>query len=193
MRLNCTLREPIAFLVYIFFQLVSSELTACWNFRSFGSKIATLAIVSTLQSSTHPAMADNRLNAPSAAGTRVNSDAESLLRNGLPIQSKESREIQRSIEEIKANIKTRRISFAKGNVEDTRNLLKKYQSTILKYVEPTRKTVAEDIFRQIQSNLLPLSEALDTELKAGAGSLQEEAGITSHFTKTNRFAVYFLK
>jgi len=33
------------------------------------------------------AHADARLNAPSAAGTRVNSDAESLLRYGLPIKN----------------------------------------------------------------------------------------------------------
>lgn len=84
------------------------------------------------------AYADARLNAPTAAGTRyycksiiksikfhinknfhiiiyrVNSDAESLLRYGLPINNKEVREIQNSVESIKSNLKTRRINFAKS-------------------------------------------------------------------------------
>ena len=42
--------------------------------------------------------ADARLNAPSAAGTRVNSDPESLLRYGLPFDNKEARDLQIAVE-----------------------------------------------------------------------------------------------
>lgn len=51
------------------------------------------------------AFADARLNAPTAAGTRVNRDAESLLRFGLPFESKEARALQDAVENVKNNLK----------------------------------------------------------------------------------------
>ena len=70
-------------------------------------------------------LADNFGGQGSAAGTRVNSDPESLLRYGLPINNKEVREIQTSVEQAKANLRTRRQSFAKGDLQKTAELLKK--------------------------------------------------------------------
>jgi hypothetical protein len=61
------------------------------NLKAF-KKFASVAIItSSLLTSSQVAISDSRLNAPSAAGTRVNSDPESLLRYGLPIDSKNIR------------------------------------------------------------------------------------------------------
>ena len=70
-------------------------------------------------------LADNFGGQGSAAGTRVNSDPESLLRYGLPINNKEVREIQTSVELAKANLRTRRQNFAKGDLQKTMELLNK--------------------------------------------------------------------
>jgi hypothetical protein len=60
------------------------------------------------------------LNAPSAAGTRVNRDAESLLRYALPVDNKEVRELQEAIEDIRSNIKVRRFSSAISDIQRAR-------------------------------------------------------------------------
>lgn len=60
--------------------------------------------------------ARSSVNAPSSQGSRVNKDAESLLRYGLPIDSKEARTLQEQVEGIKDEIRTKRISAGRSDV-----------------------------------------------------------------------------
>jgi hypothetical protein len=53
----------------------------------------------------------------------VNSDPESLLRFGLPIDNAEVREIQSSVEFAKANLRTRRQAFALSDLQKCAELL----------------------------------------------------------------------
>lgn len=123
----------------------------------------------------YTAQADARLNAPSAAGTRVNSDPESLLRYGLPIENTNIREIQTNIELIKSDIKGRRIPFAKTDLDKTRELLNRYKSTIISSVNSNslKKAQLTESIKKLEDDLIPLSEALTSESKTSSGSVQE--------------------
>jgi len=133
-----------------------------------------------------PVLADSRLNAPSSAGTRVNSDAESLLRYGLPISNKEIREIQNSIEAAKVNLKTRRIIYAKLDVANVKALLSRYESKLLNAVPSANLVEAKESLENLKSDVVPLLVAIDAESVAGSGSLQERKGTNrSVYCKVN--------
>lgn len=121
-------------------------------------------------------LADSRLNAPSAAGTRVNSDAESLLRNGLPINNKQIRNIQRLVEEMKLNIKTRRTISAQGNLADIKSALKKDSGRIVADAPELRRADLTKELKVLEDELQPVADALEQELRSGPGSVQEQAG-----------------
>eukprot|EP01038_Epipyxis_sp_PR26KG_P006442 gene6442-8863_t len=125
--------------------------------------------------------ADARLNAPSAAGTRVNSDAESLLRNGLPFENKNIRTIQENIESAKMNLKTRRINFALTDVQKFKNGLSADKSKIIKDFPANHQQKAQEIITQIIDEIKPLEEAIGEELSAGSGSLQQRKGLDNAY------------
>ena len=125
---------------------------------------------------THNVLADSRLNAPSSAGTRVNSDPESLLRYGLPINNKEIRDIQKSIESAKINIKTRRVGFAESDIKSAKDSLTKNANKLLSAVPNNHRKEAEESLNRMQLDIAPLIDALQTEQKAGSGSVQERKG-----------------
>ena len=128
------------------------------------------------------AYADSRLNAPTSAGTRVNSDAESLLRYGLPISNKEIRDIQASIELTKMDLKTRRIPSAKQDVNNAKELLKRYESKLLAAVPSANVELAKASLERLKEDTAPLLSAIEAESNAGAGSLQERKGKEVLFT-----------
>jgi len=125
---------------------------------------------------TNQVIADSRLNAPSSAGTRVNSDPESLLRYGLPINNKEIRDIQKSIESAKINIKTRRVGFAESDIKSAKDSLTKNSNRLLSAVPSNHRKEAEESLKRMQLDITPLIDALQTEQKAGSGSIQERKG-----------------
>ncbi|KAJ1433672.1 hypothetical protein B484DRAFT_9900, partial [Ochromonadaceae sp. CCMP2298] len=144
------------------------------------SKLAGIVLTTaTLFSS--DAFADSRLNAPSAAGTRVNSDAESLLRYGLPIDNKEIRDVQGSVESVKINIKTRRIPFAKLDAQNARRILTQSKAAIFKAVPSTHEAEATQSYSRMLDEIDPLLSALEAESVAGTGSVQERKGLDDSF------------
>jgi len=149
----------------------------------FGRMAANLLLTSTFILSSCPdlALADRPLNAPTAAGTRVNSDAESLLRYGLPIESKEIRDIQGSIESIKSNLRTRRLSFAQGDANSVKSKLTQNRDKILKQVPPARRAAAEAQFSKMEQDVEPLLNAMQMESSKGAGSVQERDALDAAF------------
>jgi len=126
--------------------------------------------------------ADRPLNAPSAAGTRVNSDAESLLRYGLPIVNKEVREIQAAVESAKLNLKTRRIAFASSDVSNVRALLKAKKENLLRSVPPSHLEAAKESLKRFEEDITPLSTAISANAAAGAGSIQDRQGLDDAFS-----------
>lgn len=124
-----------------------------------------------------PSTADSRLNAPTAAGTRVNSDADSLLRYGLPIKSKELRDIQAAVESAKLNLKTRRIQFAEGDVNNALNLVTKNEAKILQQAPANHKKQSAESIQRFKADIDPLLASMRAYRSAGSGSLQERKGI----------------
>lgn len=145
------------------------------TFRSIAVVLSSFLLLNN-PINTHNVMADSRLNAPSSAGTRVNSDPESLLRYGLPINNKEIRDIQKSIESAKINIKTRRVGFAESDIKSAKDSLTKNADKLLSAVPSNHRKEAEESLNRMQLDIIPLIEALQIEQKAGSGSLQERKG-----------------
>ena len=146
-----------------------------------GMKIlGSLVIASSLVANIEPqsAVAYDRLNAATAAGTRVNSDPESLLRYGLPITNdKEIRDIQTNLETCKMNLKTRRVNFAQGDVKNVRNLLAQNENKIIKAVSPSKLSKAQAALDKFKADLDPLEALLSAETNTGSGSVQERSAL----------------
>jgi len=140
--------------------------------------LSTLAVALSF-SSPLAAFADKPLTSSgsSAAGTRVNSDPESLLRYGLPINSKEVRDIQGSVESAKSNLKTRRLNFAKGDVNNAKTQLVSNKDKLFKQIPASRKEAAEATYAKMLADIPPLEAALNEETSSGSGSLQERAAL----------------
>ena len=152
------------------------------NFSQIFSRFAAASIIaSTTLANSQPVLADARLNAPTAAGTRVNSDAESLLRYGLPFENKEIRKIQESIESAKANLRTRRVNFAKGDVSNFKSLLARDSGKILGDVPKKNSAEASKSLERLKADISALENAIQTELDAGPGSLQERKALDDAF------------
>ena len=129
-----------------------------------------------------PAMAYDRLNAATAAGTRVNSDAESLLRYGLPIPNdKEIRDVQANLEQCKMNLKTRRVEFAKQDIKNVRTLLAQNENKILKAVAAKNQDKVTAAVAQLKADLDPLEKLLEKETSTGSGSVQERSALDAAF------------
>jgi hypothetical protein len=129
-----------------------------------------------------PAAAYDRLNAATAAGTRVNSDAESLLRYGLPIPNdKEIRDVQANLEQCKMNLKTRRVEFAKQDIKNVRQLLAQNENKILKTVSPKNQDKAVAALEKLKADLDPLQAVLEKETSTGSGSVQERTALDAAF------------
>lgn len=142
------------------------------------------------------AFADARLNAPTAAGTRVNRDAESLLRFGLPFESKEARALQDAVENVKNNLKVllfiadpslsyspqaRRIEFAKRDVSGARATINKNRAKLLAVVPPNHRAAAEASLDKISAGLEPLESAIASEGSTSSGSLQQRDAYDTAF------------
>lgn len=168
-----------------------TSLTSLKRLAISSRTIATSIIVgSTLISlgNIDTANADARLNAPSAAGTRVNSDAESLLRYGLPITNKEIRDIQSSIESIKMNLKTRRVGFAKSDLNSAREKLISQKDKIFAAVPASHLNEAKESYNRMLEDIEPLDKSMTSEQSSGAGSLQERANLDNSFTAQNKLS-----
>jgi peptidylprolyl isomerase len=138
--------------------------------------------------SIQPVYSDSRLNAPTAAGTRVNSDPESLLRYGLPINSKELRDIQESIESAKINLKTRRILYAKGDISNAKALLNKYADKIIATAPKNHINQVKESMSKMNSYFPAFETSIAIESDASAGSLQERKGLDDTFLAQDNLA-----
>ncbi|GAB5029465.1 peptidyl-prolyl cis-trans isomerase [Nannochloropsis oceanica] len=117
--------------------------------------------------------AAGRQNAPTSAGSRVNKDAESLLRYGLPINSKEARDLQEAIEGVKENVRSKRLSEGKKDVSRAKTILSSKKEKLLKAVRPDGKARATELLSEIDTKLDEIATTFNED--AGRGSEQERA------------------
>lgn len=147
--------------------------------------LGTLVVGASLLGNVAPSYADKPLTSAggNAAGSRVNSDAESLLRYGLPINNKDIREIQGSIESAKMNLKTRRVNFARVDVNNAVGKLKDKKDKLLAAVPKENQEKATQAFDKILNDVIPLQEAIQAEQDAGSGSLQQREALDTAYSQ----------
>eukprot|EP00522_Entomoneis_paludosa_P017186 CAMPEP_0172444822 /NCGR_PEP_ID=MMETSP1065-20121228/4823_1 /TAXON_ID=265537 /ORGANISM="Amphiprora paludosa, Strain CCMP125" /LENGTH=466 /DNA_ID=CAMNT_0013195523 /DNA_START=107 /DNA_END=1507 /DNA_ORIENTATION=+ len=120
-------------------------------------------------------MVANAKEMASGTGSRVNKDAESLLRYGLPIKNKEVRKLQLSLETVKYDIASKRKSAA---LDGTKKSLEMMKKDVGKYKASCRDgKVCEDLVASMTAGIDPLSDAIKTSMDSLNGSDQERAAL----------------
>eukprot|EP00536_Pseudo-nitzschia_multiseries_P010451 jgi/Psemu1/259002/estExt_Genewise1Plus.C_3190021 len=108
----------------------------------------------------------------SATGSRVNKDAESLLRLGLPINSKEVRELQSSLEGIKQDVASKRKGPALDGAKKVQSILASKKADKMAAVCRDGKVCTETM-KEIDALMDPLQKAIKASQDAFTGSLEE--------------------
>lgn len=111
----------------------------------------------------------------SGSGSRVNKDAESLLRYGLPIKNKEMRTLQATVENIKQDVASKRKTAALDGMKETRKQLEKKASKISASCRD--QSFCTSVLNEMSENTKPLEEALRASVDTLAGSEQERAAL----------------
>lgn len=117
----------------------------------------------------------------SASGSRVNKDAESLLRYGLPIKSKEVRQLQKTIEDIKQDIASKRKTAALDGVKNTKSIINSKGSKIAAVCrDPSECT-------KILAKMTEITEPLTQQINASKdflnGSEQERIALDKAYAQ----------
>lgn len=111
----------------------------------------------------------------SGSGSRVNKDPESLLRLGLPIDNKEVRQLQSTIEDIKTDVSSKRKAAALDGVKKARTQIKTKSSKITASCQDA--TYCTSLLNTISTELDPLEKALLDSQEASRGSEQERTAL----------------
>jgi len=108
----------------------------------------------------------------SATGSRVNKDADSLLRLGLPINSKEVRELQTDLEGIKQDVASKRKGPAIDGSKKVKSILASKKAAKMASVcrEPN---VCTALMKEIDEAMDPFAVAVKASQDAFTGSLEE--------------------
>jgi peptidylprolyl isomerase len=110
-------------------------------------------------------------------------DPESLLRYGLPIDNKDARDLQASIENVKNNIKARRINFAKGDVNNAKDILNNRKDKLLSAAAAVgHGDAGKAALQKMSDDVIPLEAVLSAEGAFGTGSVQQRTAYDDAFT-----------
>ena len=116
----------------------------------------------------------------SGSGTRVNKDAESLLRYGLPIKNKEVRTLQKSIEDTKNDIASKRKSAALDDVKKAKGVINSKEKQMTASCRDAK--VCSDILANMKTEILPLEVSLKQSQDYQSGSDQERKALDDSYT-----------
>jgi len=115
----------------------------------------------------------------SGSGTRVNKDAESLLRYGLPIKNKEVRQLQKSIEDIKINVQSKRKSAALDDLKKAKGLINTKEAKMT--ASCREANVCTDLLASMKDKMKPLELSLNDSKDRLAGSDQERKALDQSY------------
>lgn len=122
----------------------------------------------------------NAVEKASGTGSRVNKDAESLLRLGLPIKNKEVRGLQEALETIKYDVGSKRKAAALDGVKKSKSYLT--GKTADKMIASCRTpSVCSDLLNEIGASLDPLQLAIKQSQDAFQGSEQERTALDTAY------------
>jgi len=122
----------------------------------------------------------------SGSGSRVNKDAESLLRYGLPIKSKEVRELQVTIENIKQDVASKRKTAALDGAKQSKNLIAKKGSKMTAVCRSSSECTS--ILAEMSEITDPLANDIRASLDALNGSEQERSALDKAYAKQNKLS-----
>jgi len=125
----------------------------------------------------------------SATGSRVNKDAESLLRLGLPIKNKEVRQLQTEVETIKQDIASKRKSTAYDGTKKVKSILASKKADKMIASCRTAKTCTETI-KEIDAAMDPLAAAIKQSQDAFTGSLEERDALDKAYNQQQKAAAF---
>ncbi|KAL3929911.1 MAG: hypothetical protein SGBAC_011998, partial [Bacillariaceae sp.] len=123
----------------------------------------------------------NAVEKASGTGSRVNKDADSLLRLGLPIKNKEVRGLQESLETIKYDIGSKRKAAALDGVKKSKTYLAGKTAEKMKSAcrDPS---VCASLIAEIETSLDPLQASIKESQDAFTGSEQERTALDKAYT-----------
>lgn len=116
----------------------------------------------------------------SGSGTRVNKDPESLLRYGLPIKNKEVRDLQKSIEDIRLNVSSKRKTAALDDLKKARGIINTKESKMTPSCRDAK--VCSDILASMKSEIEPLETQLRASVDYQSGSEQERKALDESYS-----------
>jgi len=128
----------------------------------------------------------------SASGSRVNKDAESLLRLGLPINSKEVRELQVNLEGIKQDVASKRKGPAIDGAKKVKTILGSKKAGKMASVCREPNTCTE-IMKEIDEMMDPFTAAVKTSKDAFTGSLDERDALDKAYNVQGKAAQLLTK
>ncbi|CAB9504865.1 cis-trans isomerase [Seminavis robusta] len=120
----------------------------------------------------------------SASGSRVNKDPESLLRYGLPINSKEARKLQGEIEAIKQDVGTKRKAAALDHVRTAKRMLN--DANLIKACRDGK--ICTSIVEKMSTEIEPISAALKDSMETLNGSEQERQALDKAYVSQDRLS-----
>jgi len=128
----------------------------------------------------------------SATGSRVNKDAESLLRLGLPINSKEVRELQSNLEGIKQDVASKRKGPAIDGAKKVKSILAGKKAGKMASVCRDPNTCTQ-IMKEIDDMMDPLTADIKTSQDAFTGSLEERNALDKAYNVQEKAAKLLTK
>jgi len=120
----------------------------------------------------------------SGSGTRVNKDPESLLRYGLPINNKEVRQLQKSIEDIRQNVASKRKSAAIDDLKKAKGVINKSESKMTASCRDAK--VCSDLLASMKDEMGTLGLTLNESADAFNGSDQERAALDKSYNSQDK-------
>lgn len=97
------------------------------------------------------------------------------------MDNKEVREVQASVESSYINLKTRRVNFAKGDIGNAEEKLKKYSNKIITAAPSTKQSNMKSAIQKFLDDVPLYNQAVTTEMSSGSGSLQERKALDEAF------------
>ena len=122
----------------------------------------------------------------SGSGSRVNKDAESLLRYGLPINCKEVRNLQVTIENIKNDIGSKRKGPALEGAKKSKSIIAKQTQKMVNVCRDAAECTT--ILGQMQLNLEPLEASLKAAQDTQQGSDQERIALDQAYEAQDKLS-----
>jgi len=161
-------------------QVATGAATAFLAASMWASPASLVGLPDVANNVDHPAMSPfvsvaNAKEMASGTGSRVNKDPDSLLRLGLPINNKEVRGLQTSIETIKQDIGSKRKSAALDGVKKSRTTINQKASKMTASCRDA--SVCTEILGKMSEGLDPLESALRDSSDAFQGSEQERTAL----------------